>query len=191
MNKRGLVIGLLVMLAVITSGFTYAFWASSVAGDDKEVIGTINIGSGSAVTTTVAVDPEVGSGLLVPTAFKNDTTTFDTIALTFSVAWTQDAIGAAGTTGVLDVSIDSWDVVDALDVSTGLTLGEKAAMFTVVITSGDGETLTLGDSQDVVITITFIAEPATKDLYDKVATGKIVINLTFDIPTASLTLPGE
>lgn len=189
MKKRGLVISLLVLLAVITSGFTYAFWAASVAGDDTTATGSIAIGAGSAVTTTVAVDNEVSAGLLVPSGFENGTTTFDEIVLTFQVDWTADQDGAAGTTGTLTVDIDelTYRIVDGSDVSTGLSAAQIDAMFDFVVTSGNGASMTIGGSQNVVITITFANEPASNDIYQMVANGTLKFDVDFSL--GSIVLP--
>ena len=188
MKQRNLIIGLLVMLAVAVSGFTFAFWSAGVTGDSDVAVGTIEIGQGDAVTTTVTVADVADAGLLVHTGYQDDTTTFDDLTLTFSVAWDEDDTGAAGTTGTLNVTVDSYDIVDDLGTTTGLTTAQIDAMFTIVVTSGDQETMTLNGTQNVVVTVTFTDEPATKAIYDKVANGTLKINLTFlldDIVTPS------
>lgn len=183
MKQRKLVIGLLVILAVAVSGFTFAFWSAGVTGGSDTAVGSIEIGTGEAVTTTVTVGNQSDAGLLVPDGFEDDTTTFDNIDLTFNVVWTQDATGAEGTTGTLNVSIDSYDIVDELNDTTGLSKAQIDAMFTIVVTSGDQESMTLGGNQDVVVTVTFVNEPATEDIYEMVASGTLKINLTFKLDT--------
>ncbi|RJX24333.1 MAG: hypothetical protein C4537_07085 [Acholeplasma sp.] len=189
MKKRSLLIVMLVMLALVTSGFTYAFWAASVTGNNDTAVGSVEIGQGSAVTTTVLVGDETSAGLLVPTGYQNGTTTFNQITLTFDVDWTADASGAAGTTGtlVVDVVETSFDILDDLDVTTGLTDVQIDAMFDVVVTSGNNASMTIGGSQAVVITITFANEPASSAIYDAVANGTFVFDVTFTL--GSIVLP--
>src|SRR5690606_22663176 len=92
MKKRGLIISVLVMLAVITSGFTYAFWAASVAGGTDTALGTINIGAGQEAETTVDIEDVLVGKKLVPEGFvvdlENET---DEVNLQFSVLWTTEA----------------------------------------------------------------------------------------------------
>jgi hypothetical protein len=184
MRQKNLVIGLLVMLALVVSGFTYAYWSAGVTGNSDTAVGSIQIGEGEAVTTTVAVGNQTFGGDLVPVGFEDAGSTpakVSSVALTFNVVWTQDDTGAEGTTGTLNVSIDSYDVVDELDATTGLSTAQIDAMFTIAITSGNGASMTLGDNQNVVITVTFTNEPATQAIYDMVAAGTLKLNLTFTL----------
>ncbi|MDR4968060.1 MAG: hypothetical protein RG740_00430 [Acholeplasmataceae bacterium] len=189
MRQKNLVIGLLVMLALVVSGFTYAFWASGVTGNSDTAVGSIQIGEGEAVTTTVTVGNETFGGDLVPVGFEDedsDPIKVSSVVLTFNVVWTQDSTGAEGTTGTLSVSVDSYDIVEydedlEEDVTTGLTTAQIDAMFDIDITSGDGASMTLGGNQNVVITVTFENEPATQAIYEMVAAGRLILNLTFTL----------
>jgi hypothetical protein len=190
MKKRGLVISLLLLLAVVTSGFTYAFWAASVAGDSTTAAGSVAIGQGSAVTTTVAVDGVNNGGLIVPTGFQNGTTTFNSVVLQFTVNWTADAAGAAGTTGTLVVDVDelSYDIVDNLvdNNSTGLSAAQIDAMFDITVTSGNNASMTIGGSQVVEITVLFANEPASNAIYQAVAQGVLTFDVSFTLGTIVL-----
>jgi len=175
MNKRGLVIGLLVMLAVITSGFTYAFWADSIDGNNKTSVGTISIGEGGAVTTTVSVDDFGFEDLdLVPTAYATTpggAEGEDYVTLTFSVLWDGD--GAEGATGTLAVT----------HVFSGLGSLDNTAievMFSVVPVSGQGA-IVAGTAQDVVLKVIFDTEPANQSIYNDVANGTLAITFTFTV----------
>lgn len=168
MKQRKLVIGLLVLLAVAVSGFTFAFWSSGVTGNSDTATGTVLIGEGDAVTTTVTVDPENDTNPMVPTAYK--TGTEDTVVLTFDIDWV--GTGATGTLGNLAISVT--------DKTLGtLTPTEIEAMFT--ITPQAGVVVTAGTTQTATLTIVFANEPASQAIYAQVANGNLVLDLTFAI----------
>lgn len=170
MKSRKLGIGLLLLALVVTTG-SFAYWASGVTGNSDTTAASVTIGSGNAVTTTVAVADLADLSALIPTAYGTPGTD-DTAALTLPVLWTATA-GGAGATGTLSVTLDSYTLGT-------LTEGEIDAMFTITVTSGTGA-ITEGVSQDVVITILFGTEPATQAIYDEVAAGNLVLNYTFTV----------
>ena len=168
MKKRGLVIGLLVMLAVITSGFTYAFWASSIAGADQDVPGTVTIGEGGATTVAVSFEGASQSDL-VPTAYAGE----DTAVLTFDVEWTEDLAETAGGAGTLAVSIESY-TLGTLDET------QIDAMFSITVTTGNGDAISVeGGVVEVTITIVFHTEPANQTIYTQVANNTLSILVNF------------
>lgn len=186
MKKRGLVIGLLIMLAMLTSGFTYAFWASDISNADTTAVGSINIGQGDTVTTTVAVgdqDLTGGTALLVPVGYE-DGVEVSQLDLTFSVNWS--GTGAEGAAGTLAVTVDSVKTVIASPASTNLwsAVGNLYGdMFTVTVQSGTGA-IVAGTPQDVVVRVVFTNEPASQAIYDLVATGVLQVTLSFDVTAA-------
>jgi hypothetical protein len=172
MRQRKLVIGLLVMLALVVSSFTYAYWASSVTGNTDDATASVTIGSGNAVTTTVSV-ADLGLAedvLLVPSTFENNTTTFDEVEFTFNVNWTgTGATGAVGTLAVTNVFS-----------MTGLTVEQLNAMFTFEIVSGAGS-ITAGTAQEVTVRVIFANQPANQAIYALVAAGTLNLTVTFTV----------
>jgi len=171
MKSKKLVVSLLVMLAVVMSTLTFAYWASGVTGSDQTATATIAIGEGDAVSTSVVVGNQTNAGELVPSGYEDDSATFDNVSLTFSVNWS--GTGAEGTVGSLAVTADSF-MVGANDVS---------GLFSMSVTSGDGA-ITAGSAQSVVINVSFDTEPATEALYDAIANGSLVVTLSFDVTVA-------
>lgn len=172
MKSRKLVIGLLLMLAVVVTTGSFAFWASSIAGDSDVVAASVTIGSGNAVTTTVTVADLADTSALVPTAYIASAGD-DVAVLTLPVAWDAVEAGADGTTGVLSVVVDSYTLGT-------LSKAQIDAMFTIVVTSGTGA-ITEGTPQNVEITITFVTEPADSTIYAQVAAGTLAMSLTFSV----------
>lgn len=174
MKKRNLVIGLLITLAVALTGATFAYWASSIAGDDTLVSGnSITIGSGEAVTTSVSFAAGSATDALVPTAYI-DNTGDDTSTLTYSVTWAETTdLDADGTAGTVVATVSN------LSLGT-LTPAEIQAMFTFTPDAAAAISLD-GAAVDYDITVVFANEPATKAIYDQVANGTLSFDVTFTV----------
>ncbi len=174
MRQRKLVIGLLVMLALVVSSFTYAYWASGVTGNTDDATASVTIGAGNAVTTTVSVaDLGLISGTLVPTGYENNPTTVDRVEMTFNVNW--NGTGAEGAIGTLAVT--------NVFSMTGLSQAQLDAMFSFEIVSGSGS-ITAGTAQNVTVRVIFANEPASKAIYDLVASGTLNLTVTFTVTVA-------
>ena len=184
MKKRGLVIGLLVMLAVITSGFTYAFWANSVAGGASTVGGSIVIGEGEDVTTTFLVTNEDNDTLLpmVPTGYQVALESTNVVTLTFTVEWDAVESGADGVESTLTLSALTFGGVADFTEQT-----EYTALFSAVVTGGLSQTITEGIPLEIEVVVTFHTEPATQAIYEDVANANLTLDITFTV--AAITLP--
>lgn len=196
MKKRGLVIGLLIMLAVITSGFTYAFWANGVLGNSDTAVGTINISEGQDVATTVNVADVTAGKELVPAGFVVNTETQTASAdLQFSVAWTTAATDALdGTTSVGDIVITSsvkffiWDGTAYVEVlSTDENFALIASKIAVTPNVGNATTITLGAAATTINYSVTLLEPANQAEYDFFANGKIEVTFTFTVNNVETT----
>ena len=187
MKKRGLIISVLVLLAVITSGFTYAFWAAGIAADTETKTGTISIGAGETVTSTVNVAAAVnsqGANELVPADFGG-AGKVTSLTLTFSVDWDSTGADASGLSSTLTVNLtgasngtpeDDADVLALINASfNGTGTGNKE--YTII---SDGSAVS------VVVTIT-IDEPANVAQYNLIA-GKD-LTLTFSFVAAAAVTP--
>jgi len=173
MKSKKLVVGLLVLLAVVFTTGTFAYWAIGVNGDDATTTGTITIGEGNTVSTTVSLGAAVNSQNaddLVPSGFA-ETGKIESLTLTFNVDWASTGLDASGLTGNLAVSFDSAvntnsdDVLSLFNASglTGYTIDTDAATSTTV-----------------TITIT-MDEPADQSEYNLVANEDITLGFTFTV----------
>jgi hypothetical protein len=189
MKKRGLVIGLLIMLAVITSGFTYAFWANGVLGNNDTAVGTINISEGEDVATTVNVADVTAGKELVPAGYVVDTNTqTDSAALQFSVAWTTASTALNGSTSVGDIVITSsvkfytFDGTNYVEVLAADPLyAQIAAHVVVTADGGNASTITLGATATTINYNVTLLEPSNQTEYDFFANGKIEVTFTFTV----------
>jgi len=188
MRQKSLVIGLLIVLAFLVSGFTYAYWAASVAGNQDTATGTVTIGQGGTAETVVTVNDTTLDTDLVP-----DTQTgTNNVNLVFTVNWAEDSsiqLNGATVTGTLTATAVFTSILDSLGDNTGLDATAIGLMFTLGTPSyqDSSQTITMGTPKTVTINLLFDNEPASKAIYDLVANGSIVITVTFVVssPIAS------
>jgi hypothetical protein len=177
MNKK-LGIALLLLLALVTTTGTFAYWAAGIAGDTQTDGASVTIGAAEEITTTITLnDPAASASGLVPSAYVESGVTVDTATFTYTVNWDADgqeqytSIGS-GFAGNLVVSFSNFSI--------GTLSGTAVTdMFTISVTSGDGA-ITEGTPNTVIITVVFANEPADQATYNEVAGN----NLTFDVTFA-------
>lgn len=180
MRQKKLVVGLLIMLALVVSGFTYAYWAAGIAADSTTKVGTITVGSGETVTSTVSVGAAVnsqGADALVPAGFAA-TGKITSLTLTFSVDWASTGLDASGLTSTLTVALSSATNASSADVTSLFNAAFNGA--------GDG-TYTIisdGSSVSVVVTIT-MDEPSSQAEYNSVAGQNIDLEFSFSVDAST------
>jgi predicted ribosomally synthesized peptide with SipW-like signal peptide len=168
MKRKNLIIGALIMLAMLVSGFTYAYWAASVTGNNDTATGTVQIGVGETYTTTVTVGDQTG-GILVPSGYADDSGETESVELTFPVSWDGDA-AIDGMTGSLVVTIGDV-LVGGVENPYGLINVAFTANYSIIANGSDVE---------VLVTIT-MNEPADQTEYAAVANKNITFTLTFTV----------
>ena len=170
-KKRGLAILLALTGLFATVGTSLAYWASSVSGNTQNATGTIPVGTGDAVTTTVDVTAFTSGKVLVPTGEVTDTATqTDSVAMIFPVTWTSTDGDGAGATGTLTVA------------KTALTVGGGADTYDLVNVAIPGPVGITADAPATNVTVTVtLDEPANQAQYDAVAGKTIVITFSFTV----------
>lgn len=185
-KQRKLVVGFLLLLALVVSGFTYAYWASGVAGANADTDGIdITIGTGDTVTTEVSFGTTtsdlVGKNF-VPTAHVGgDEDKTDTVILTFNVNWDgtgTNAGDAATVTRALTAVVNSISIGDDETLNATGGLGD-VPMFTAVTQTG--VTITGNGTATITVTVTFAVEPKNVDIYNLVAGQILTLNVTFTV----------
>ena len=169
MKQRKLVIGLLIMLAVAVSGFTFAFWGS--IQEDTTASGDITIGTGRTVTTTAVYSSQT-AGVLVPNGLESESVeanAVSSITFTFNVDWDDNAdYTAASDLTISTVSIENSNEVDV------------SALFNVAFPNPVIQLTPNAAAQAVTITIT-MNEPADQAAYDLVAGLAITFTFNFSV----------
>jgi hypothetical protein len=171
MKNKGLIVSLLLMLALVVSGATYAYWATAINVTGDSALGTVTIGeAGAAVETTVAV-ANLGEEdeNLVPVGLGSP----NFVDFVFDVEW-QAAAGATGATGTITVSNATYSGVPSLD-DTALQL-----MFTSSVQTGD-LSITNGQTKQVTVRVTFDTEPGSKAIYDFIKNQTLTATFSFSV----------
>ena len=195
MKQRKLVIGLLVILAVAVSGFTFAFWAGSVTGVENDIAtGTVTIGEGNTVTTTVTIDDETSTGALVPVGKEEVSagTPVEYVVLTFQVDWNSTDTLASGVDGTIAVVVGDrkvggvafnslFETSVRIGGASAPTVSEVGGTDYAFAAGTDAPTiLTDGDVVNVYILV-WMNTPADEVEYNKVAGLSLVFDVTFDV----------
>ena len=194
MSKK-YVVGLLVLFAVIATSATFAFWASGFTGNETTADGTITIGTGEAVNSTVNVtDVTDGTGL-IPKSFDDEAN--NDVNLTFNVTWVsedQDAVsGVVGTLTIriIEIYIED-DGVKTLDNAVRIF-----ELFTITVTLQDeseveinvegasGEVefgpITENESTAITINVEFTDQPEDQAEYNLIAGNDLIITFEFQV----------
>jgi hypothetical protein len=176
MKQRKLVIGLLVMLAVAVSGFTFAFWAGSISVTQADVESmSITIGEGEAVTTSVTIGGGANTSLLVPAGRVNDSVdpgnASDSIELSFTVTWAgTDNATYNGNVGTLAAAVSN------------VLIGGSATNAGLVGTVVGGDATVVYNDADATVTVTVtLTEPTTQAVYNAIIGQAITFDVTFTV----------
>lgn len=109
-QTRRLIMGLLLLLVVVLSGFTYAYWAN--IQNSKIEDQTIQIGSGRTTTVSVTLNGAEDGYHLVPVGQidnSNEEDAVDNVDFTFNVVWTDTA--EYSTMSILTITLEFEDLV--------------------------------------------------------------------------------
>lgn len=185
MRQKKLVITLLVLLAFVVSGFTYAYWASSIVGDSESDAVSINIGTGSTVNTTVSFGggTHTGADALVPAGYEG-TNKVSYKLLTYTVTWDEED-GAAGALSTLAVAITSLQVNSGADtygkVAVSYQIGGSAPVdYTVDLANTVAQSIANGASLTVYVLVR-LEEPENVTQYNFYASQEITFSVDFTI----------
>lgn len=172
MNKKGLVVLLALVGLFATVGTSLAYWASSVGGSTGNATGTVEVGTGAAVSTTVNVSNFTAGAELVPAGFDDDTPNAETdsVSMVFPVSWESTDDDGAGATGTLTVA------------KTGLTVDGGADTYNLVNVSIPAPVAIVADAAALNVTVVVtLGLPADATQYAAVAGKTIVITFSFTV----------
>ena len=175
MKRTKLGIVLLLMIALVATSGTFAYWASGLgAGTADYASATVTIGEGTTESSSVSFGTVSNTGsALVPTSNAATAGVEDTATWTIPVQWAQDSgTEFAGDAGTLAVT-----VTYAMSNST-LTSAQLDAMFSFSVT-GDGAITEGAAAQNVVVTVVFDTEPTNEATYLDVINETLTVTITF------------
>ena len=178
MKSRKLGIGILLMLAMVVTTGTFAYWASSVNGANNTAqTATVTIGSGGTANTVVNLGSLTDdlSVDLVPNSQTGD----HVIVFTVDVTWTSELGTAADSTAG---TLLATEVYQTMSTGGTLTDTDLDAMFDTTYSYSASDQIAVGGSAiTVTITVTFTNEPSTQAIYDTLVQNDLVLDLTFAV----------
>ena len=176
MKSRKLGIGLLLMLAVVVTTGTFAYWTAGLAADDAinpNVTVTIGAGDSTASIITLTAFTANSGSALIPTGQGVDGTD-DTATWTIPIEWDEDTTSDyTGAVGDLTIAV-TYAISGA-----GITPARLDELFTEAVGLA---TVTEGAvAADAVVTIVFAVEPLNQAEYDAITTGTLTVTITFTV----------
>lgn len=192
MKLRNKIIASLLVLSLVVSAGTFAYWANNVLGTETTSTGTVTVGSGDSVTTTFDLtNAQDSSGLLVPVGQSANSTAgaVEEIDLSWDVQWLEDEATSqlSGTSSVADITVAS-DVVitigeTVLDSTTHANIYD---LINVTPNAGNATELTLDAAAQTFAFQITMDEPADQAEYDLIATASVAITFTYTIDAADI-----
>lgn len=183
----------LIMLSLVLSSGTFAYWANFVEGTSSNAVSSLEIGSGKNVQTVFNMENKFNSGgLLVPADQLNNSLegAVDQINLSYTLRWLEDVEIMSqldGTTTTGDIHIyHSFTITSDGEELDQETYQYVYDLFHIEYNKYNPTFLTLdGESVDFNFTIT-MDEPQNQLVYNLVKDSLINIIFTYEIDTDSI-----
>lgn len=169
----------LVLLSALLTTFTLAYWAGEIRGAEitlNDDANTVTIGTAGEVVTTINVNSQndLSAVKLVPQGRVRNNNEVDHVTLNFNVKWEDATKATRGETvkGTLK----------AIPKLSILQSSNHTDLFKVDVKYSN-ETLTLNDTvgTDVEVTVTFVKEPETKEVYDRIVSEILQLELALSV----------
>lgn len=192
LKNRKKIIALLIMLSVVITSGTFAFWATSADGTSGQAVETLSIGYAEDVQTVFELtNATQDTGLLVPEgqAINSEIDAVEEINLFYNLLWKE-----AGTISQLDGSTTSADIKIThkyIIESNGMSLDSKEypgiyELINVTYDHNNVSRLTLdGDTERFAFTVT-MDEPETQEAYNIISKSNVSIIFNFSIKDDSI-----
>jgi hypothetical protein len=167
MKRKNLIIGALIMLSMLVSGFTYAWWVGTA---NDNAVGNAQIGNGD---TTLEIEFVSNDGtILIPSEYATgDFGGRDTVELTFTALW----VGDGAFSGEIEmVSYVFTEIVGSITV-TDLMLKD---MFVVNFTE---VSINSNLQFSITVTLVFENEPASEAIYNVIKGQTLSVSITFKV----------
>ena len=191
-NPRKKVIAFLLMLSLVLTSGTFAYWASYVEGTSTEATGTLEVGSGDKVETRFDLSNSYNSGgLLVPEgqAVNSDKGAVEAIDLSFDVQWVEDeeTTQMLGVDSVGQIEIEH-EVVITLD-GEELNRSKYSNIYelvNVLYNENNASELKLDAAAQTFAFQITLDEPADQEEYNLIANAEISVTFSYSINTQDI-----
>lgn len=192
MKMRKKVIALLIMLSVVLTSGTFAYWANYVEGTESQATGTLEIGTGDIVQSRFDITNELNSGgLLVPVgqAVNSNAGAVEAIDLSFDLEWKEDeavsqmlGVDAVGQVNIVDEVVITLDG-NVLDPATNANI---YSLINVNYNAANATELTLDAAASTFAFQITMDEPANQAEYNLIANANVSVTFTYSILTEDI-----
>ena len=182
-NKR--IILFMLMLSLVVSTGTFAYWASSVEGTSEEATGTLSIGYADGVETRFELTNNLeDGGLLVPNGqtVNSEDVSVEEINVSYNLVWKEDTdqsqlIGTT-TTGKVSVSHSFLIELDGVELESK----EYSQIYDLIHITYDETNpteLTLDGEMGIFAFSITMDEPSNQEEYNMISTAKITVIINY------------
>jgi hypothetical protein len=191
-KSRKKIIALLLMLSLVLTSGTFAYWASNVEGTSAQATGSLEVGSGDKVETKFELSNDYNSGgLLVPVGQVENSSkgAVEAIDLSFDVKWVEDEettqMLGVGSVGEINVEHEVVIVLDGEELSKE-NYANIYELVNVAYSRNNVDELTLdGDTETFSFQIT-LTEPADQEEYNLISNAEISVTFSYEILTENI-----
>jgi predicted ribosomally synthesized peptide with SipW-like signal peptide len=190
-NKKRVIAFLLMLSLVLTSG-TFAYWASYVEGTNTQSTGTLEVGSGDKVETRFDLSNDFNSGgLLVPVgqAVNSNAGAVEAIDLSFDVQWVEDEATSqmlgVEAVGQIEISDEISIVLDGVELDKEV-YANIYALVNVAYNEANATELTLDAAAQTFAFQITLDEPANQEEYNLIANAEVSVTFSYVISTEAI-----
>ena len=191
-KSRKTIIAFLLMLSLVLTSGTFAYWASYVEGTETSATGTLQIGSGDIAETRFELEDTYESGGLLVPANQLDNSNegaVDSIDLTFDIAWNEDekvsqldgtySVGQVDIKHMVEITING----EVLDQEKYANIYD---LVNVEYSEKNASEMILGNGSETFAFQLTLDEPADQEEYNLIANAKIAVEFFYGIDTESI-----
>jgi hypothetical protein len=168
MKNKKIIIGLLIMLSLLVSGFTYAYWSNINLNGTGDTSGSVTIGEGRQASVTVDLFSALPvDSTLVPEDEAGNSVSLnpvEEIVFVFYVDYVDNMFEGE----------DAQITLAVINVSNATAAG----LLNFTFTGGNIQTITEGEQLTVTLTVTLTA-PANETEYNAIINDIITFDITF------------
>lgn len=191
-SLRKHIISFLIMLSVLVTVSTFAYWTSNVEGSTRDSISTIHVGTASEAKTTLTISPDQSDtlGVLVPQGqLENSIDPFsvDEITLFHNLLWDESQEQTQTDGNVIEGYISMEYSIDIYPDNQEDSLDKEEysnvyGLLHVEVDSSNSKTIILNDvdTEEMIYSIS-MEEPNNKTEYDIISQSTIVFTFIYNI----------
>ena len=186
-TSRKSIIAFLLMLSLVLTSGTFAFWASYVEGAKEYVTGNLTVGSAQGVETTFELSNQLNSGgYLVPSSQVDNSNVgaVDQVDLSYNLQWLEDSDNSqlVGTKSTGKISITHHLIIESNGkVLPSIDFSEIYNLIKVNYDENNPSEMILDSEAELFRFSITMDEPSNQEEYNLIANAKVSVVFNFRI----------